>query len=799
MLTTRPGLFLISVLLLFVGTVDRSRGEADPEAITRIVDRFNAIENNIASMQHLTMDVTHTDSDYGLGVIEVWIEGDMVAKIRNESNRDGSRNIQEMWMEQNEVVFAYERSEWHGNQDGSVNINEYRTYVSAGQVIREMSRSDTRAAGQSLDLSNVSHQTSDIDDPEYGRSLFHDKRTQAGAIIKSAYAFSGPNGVPDLLSWPYRVMLQTISPDGRSAFAWGIRGVTNPDWLAWEEKSYEYLDTLGDAPYELHLVNLADGYSIGTIEAEFEPGGRPYFWTKWAEDSSIVVVGSDFRWSTASAAAYGIGNGGVVLAAELSERLSKLAFEVLEQNDHPYVIGNESAIGFIDVRSLSSGGEILIDYAVESKFEGQRRNAYLELQTQIDFNAGELNIISASLPDYDPVPTTWDKFAAMLSEKASGWLAAPPILEDFLQLQTFHEDGVFYLFNQFGAAIDPEIVEILTRRELFLSGPHYPGGIVTESRFEFGYYDPLTVQQVAHGFGSVLNPGLVGATQGLYDAKFRSLAHHFQEALHYWEQNPAELEHQKEVYLRHLQNETLPEFFYTLDGNLGERLMESYSADFTEQSCYLTALRFWMRRSIDGSYTGFADLLQKVISAYEPQYFSSRGLPDLLIESWDEERGEGMIEVVMEESGAMGVNHLTSFELNALREALPGLTVAPVEFYDQGGQHPAFAVELGEAEVLRLIRFDSGDPLAFEMRSNNIQLWNGISTGDRFGDVFRERLPLGFFNGLETDVGAVMVEAPGSERITLLFTPPDDYSGDFLESTRSEMADFVLYEMRWTP
>jgi hypothetical protein len=108
-------------------------------------------------------------------------------------------------------------------------------------------------------------------------------------------------------------------------------------------------------------------------------------------------------------------------------------------------------------------------------------------------------------------------------------------------------------------------------------------------------------------------------------------------------------------------------------------------------------------------------------------------------------------------------------------------------------------VHRGNTEILTLIRFDSGDPLAFELRSSNIQLPTGVSTGDSFADIFQHQRPLGLFNGLETDIGAVMVEAPGSERITLMFQPPPGRNITDLNLKRDDLADFILTEMRWMP
>lgn len=346
------------------------------------------------------------------------------------------------------------------------------------------------------------------------------------------------------------------------------------------------------------------------------------------------------------------------------------------------------ADGFIDVRSITPRGLLDIGYAIESKFEGPRRNAHIDLTLQTNFDNGTFQLISAELPDYEPVPTSWEKLKTLLMTSASEWLNVPPALPDYLQIETFHEDGILHLFNQFGSAIDPDMIEILVRQPLFLEGPHYPGGIVTQSQFEFGHYDPAAVRSVTREFRKLLTPEMVEATRPLYDAKFRSMAHHFQESLLYWHNNPDELERQKTVYLKHLEEQTLPEFYYLLDGNLAEGLMNNYSDNWTEQSCYLTGLRFWLRRSCDRTFPEFADLLQNVIAAYEPNYYSAKGIPDLRVDSWDEEEGEGMVEVIMNDSGAIGVNHLTEFSLSGLQNALPGLEVREKEFFDQGGNIP---------------------------------------------------------------------------------------------------------------
>jgi hypothetical protein len=211
------------LLLISAFSPEKSQAQID-QTITAIVDRFNHIEENLTSMKHIVADASHADSDALIGLIEVWLEDGNVAKVRNEHKSSDSATVQEFWLDGNLPAFVFERSEWYGNQDGSVNISEYRYYLNGGRVIREMSRSDIRQKGQDLDISGVAHQTNDDFDEDYGKSLYDDKDMQIEQILDVAQAFATrDSSSPDLLTLPYRLLLNTLSPDNRLAFAWGDR------------------------------------------------------------------------------------------------------------------------------------------------------------------------------------------------------------------------------------------------------------------------------------------------------------------------------------------------------------------------------------------------------------------------------------------------------------------------------------------------------------------------------------------------------------------------------------------------
>lgn len=803
-LESRSFLFLLAFLGALSGLSIQAQNET---AISRIVDQFNAIESNLGSMRSFGVDATHADSDYGVGQVTLWIDEGGVAKVKNELRRDGNVESQEVWLHENQPIFFFERSEWHGNQDGSVNVNEYRFYLENGQVIREMGRFATIPRGGSLDIADLPHEIVDDLEPEYGRSLFEDKSQRTADFIKTINALAGISGnAPDLLKWPYRLMLHTLSGDSRYAAAWGLDGVAQPDWKRWEAERFEYLTALGEPVSNLQLIDLSTGASLGPLDADFEPGGSaPYFWLKWAEtdgDSkgdNYFIAGSDYRWATGPIALYRVEGDQVIKQADLTPMLSSWTMDALRAADHPYAIDATEAVGFIDLKRLSSNGTIDLTFAIESKFEGTRRNASVDLTMRADPATGDLQLLSSEVAPFEAFPTSWEKFRETVMASAGSWIQSPPGVIDYMQFETFIPDGVQHLYNLFGGFLNQDLVEVLVQRSLFVSGPHYPGGLIPDSRFDFGHYDPQAIQSISDEMGSLLTPNMVNATRDLYLAEFSQMAKHFQEALHYWHANPGELENQKSVYLAHLKNETLPEFYYLLDGNLAEGLMESYSDDWDDRTCYLTALRFWLRRSCDGSFEEFASILQQVLSAYDPAYFAYRGIPELKLEAPSGKDAADLSQVIMDETGVLGVNHLTPFELGTLQDKLPGFSVAAIDYFDQGGQSPAFQVKRENEEVLTLIRFDSGDPLAFELRSTNISLPGGVTTGDRFADVFQNQRPLGLFIGLETDIGAVMVEAPGSERITLLFHPPNWDTFSELTPKRADLADFVLVEMRWMP
>lgn len=803
---TSPALGLFLIALSCLVSPPRASAQNDA-AITEIVRQFNEIEKMLPTMETLFIDASHTESDLGIGAITVWFDPQtLYTKVRNELNAGSSTEVQEMWIQGDTLIFIFERTEYQ-NDNGDTDVHELRYYLHNGRVIREMSRNAILRNGRNPQLSGVPHDKVDDLDPEYALDLFRSKqeKSEKMSMVARGFRMRNPN-LPPLVNQSYRILLDTISPDGQFAVAFSIDGVPNPDWNQWQIDRYAYLDTLGERTYRTHLVSIWNGAIVGDLNTLYDPYGPLRHWTQWSPGAQLFVVGVNARWMSPEAVLYRIENGRNVQVSNLEQELSRMAMQAMTQVNHPYTIDTTEASGFITIEAITDGGRLDVDYRIESKFEGDRYNAYIDMIAQVDPWSGQTTVISAVLPEYIPKPSTWKALATEIITSASRWLGNPPALEDYLQSDTICEkNGVVMLFNRFGDFFNPNNVELIIRRPLFLSGPHQFGMVMSYEPHDFGRYDPISVAMINDELSSILQtPGFVTATQSLYQAYFQSTVVDFQEALRYWDSNPAELQRQKAAYLKRIADQTLPEGgYYLLENDLAARLMESYTTDYDRQLGFLTALRFWLRRECDGTYAEFASMLQKMVKAYDPGYFSTNGLPGRLIEpqpGGDDE--DDIIEVVMDEDGALGINEKTPLNLASLQAKLSNFRVAPGEIVEEGDAIPAFKVFLGSSEVLTVTDFGTGDTRSFEARSDNMQLKNGISTGDTFGQVFARQYPLGINVELETDLGGIIVDAPGSERIRLIFRQPPGQSiplSDPYQPPIEELSPFVLVEMRWQP
>ncbi len=800
-------LLTASLCALWITPLHLSAQSTD-EIVTQVVEQFNHIENSLSRMETMQMNANHAESDYGIGDVTIWVDHQTgYAKTRNELYAGDSTEVQEMWMQGDQIVFVYEKTEWRG-EEGQVDVNELRYYMNQGQVVREMSRHKTFQNSGNLDISNVPHETLDDLDPEYAISLYEAKQEKGMEIAKISNALAmRPQGAPRLESLPYRILLDTLSPDGQYAVAFSFEGIAQPNWFLWEDDRYAYYDSLGAPVVKTHLVSLTNGAIQGDLDGEFDPTGRMYAWAEWAPSSGVLVYGEDARWYSPFAGLYKIGGSGLVKLADLGEMTSQVAIEAMKKVDHPYVIDSNEANGFIQINSITDNGNVDADYRIESKFEGDRNNAYVHMAFQFDYGTGQSSVISSTLPDYIPSPSSWEALKAVVQSQAMQWMSAPPALDEYLQTDTACDSsGSVFLYNQFGGALNPTALELIIRRPLFLTGPHMRGQVDTYAQNDFGRYDPISIAMVNDEVTSALQvPAFVAATQVLYNIKFRSTLHDFQEALVYWESNPQELERQKQGYLNRIANQTLPEGgYYLLEGEIADQLMNQYSNDFERQLGMLTALRFWLRRACDGTYGEFASMSQRMIQTYDRAFFASKGLPDMLIEPQLEDNGteDGILAAVMEEGGAMGVNERTPLDLATLKQKLAGFRVMPGSISEEGDSYPGFKVMQGSTEVLFLTDFGTGDKRSFEARSTNIQMKSGVSTGDTFGRVFGRQYPMGIFVGLETDVGGVVVDAPGSEHIRLIFREGEGQNialSDPSQPPLEELKNFILVEMRWQP
>ena len=511
----------------------------------------------------------------------------------------------------------------------------------------------------------------------------------------------------------------------------------------------------------------------------------------------MLVFQQDANWFTSFVEMYWVDPNGLQKEADLVSALSRLAMNELDKVDHPYTIDSKDAMGFIEVKKVTSEIRLELGYRIASKFEGDRFNAFLDMV--LDYQAADSSFLvaSATMPEYTPRPSTWQAFADNVMQNAAQWLSDPPRVADYLRIDTIFDHGAIHLYNEFGGQFGPEAFELLTRRPLFVSGPHNAATIDKWNRFEFGHYDPVSVAMISEEFQRLAgDPAFVSRTQVLYNTKFLPTARHYQAALRYWHENSAELEKQKEAYLGRIADKTLPEYGYQLENDLAWTQAQQYSSDIDEQVYFSTAMKFWVRRAADGTYQQFFNLLQKGLQAYDMAYYEESGLPLYLLDPVQPSTG-GEVDLTMNEEGVLGLSDQTPLNLAGLRRRLPGLEVQQVTLTEEGDEYPAFKVLSRGQEVLVVSDYGTGDPQAFSAISRNMRLPSGIGTGDSFSTVYGRQYPLGLEVALETDINAVIAEAPGSEHIVFYFRPPPGALGprDPYSPPIEELSDFVLEEI----
>ncbi len=634
-----PSLFRVclSAALLFL----LHGGVAQEQLSVAYPTSRDAIEQALPSMEWRRVDTSHMDSLDGIIGIEIWsfsdgAPGKIKVHKRDLGSEEGSKSqiSREIWLNFGTPVAERELFLYPGS------AYEIEKGFRDGKLDSERSRSLDQEDGKIPDITTVSFEGSDpefLADEEWTIQSFVDVKQRAKQLITASQAIGGmPGKGRSLMSRSHRIYLDNISPDGRYALAWEIEGNPSPDWARWEKESWDYLYSGGgsDPKLPISVISLQDGAVIGRL---------PHFngedgWADWARDGSFFVYSIETgHVGPIESSVYGVSPGGVsVVVPDLPGAVEGIALKELEAVNHPYSVrrtlmpqGPDDDSGvYIWIPSISEEGVIEVDTSFGRDYEGTLDQANLIVNVMIDPAAGGLRLVSSKIPEFAQIPMSWSEAENLLNTTAPTWITSPPVVDEYNQHSTAFDTGILALFNEFGKVLSPEVIEVVMKRSLYQSPSNY---LDIYSPYEFSRYDPQAIGEINREVSRFLNPATVMATRALYEAKFRDIARDFNEALRYWDQNPSDLKHQEAVYLQHIKDETLPDGYYLLDGDLADQLMEKYSDDYEVQLRYLTGLRFWMRRSIDGSKGEFASILQKTIQAFDSDYFSRSGLPNLIV------------------------------------------------------------------------------------------------------------------------------------------------------------------------
>lgn len=599
-----------------------------------------SIESNLPSMEWERIDTSHFDSEEGVFGIEVWTHrGGMVGKIKvysrdSESDRDDKiYNAEEFWLHLGEPV-AHRRVSFY---PGSAyeDITTFRD----GKLVSSLTRFADSGGEQVPDISSAKFEETDpesLNDEEWVTQVFEDTSRNAEKMLVTAEVVQSlPGGKQSLLSQPYRIHLEDVSPDGSYALAWSIEGVGSPDWERWENESWQYLESFGEFPnMPISVVSLKTGSIVGQLGQDMGAEG----WAEWSPDGRMFVYFVEVGHVVPlESSVYRVGPDGVsMIISDFPAAVGQIAMKELEKVGHPYCVrrsltkSDDEEGSAVDtwISDISESGVFSVETSFGLHMESRLDQASLNIDLKIDPTTGALQLVSSKIAEFPQIPMNWEEAVEVISTSAASWLTSPPQVEEQYRFATWPETGILGLYNEFGAILTPEVIEVLLKRSLYKEST---GFLNLYTPYEFARYDPQAIAEIDRELSRFLNPA-VFATRGLYEAKFKTLARDFNEALRYWEEHPAELKRQGEVYLKHIKNGTLPDGYYLLDGDLADRLMEEYSSEFDAQLHYLTAIRFWMRRSIDGSKDEFASILQKTIRAFDSEYYSNNGFPDLIID-----------------------------------------------------------------------------------------------------------------------------------------------------------------------
>jgi len=191
------------------------------------------------------------------------------------------------------------------------------------------------------------------------------------------------------------------------------------------------------------------------------------------------------------------------------------------------------------------------------------------------------------------------------------------------------EEGLRALYCHVRDILNYAQLEQLAGVPVFLSGPHSDGKLRVQEH-SFGYYNPAFITWFESEFLPSRNDRpYLALTRPLYDQYVRNMARAYHRAFVGWSEN---LPHfaQERAYLLEMIDGTRPWSY------MGARFQDNtikaiFDIDIPGEglnSYHLsTALRFWQRRSIDGTADQMFGALETLIGLYDPEWLDAAPKP----------------------------------------------------------------------------------------------------------------------------------------------------------------------------
>ncbi|HEY8075461.1 MAG TPA: hypothetical protein VIF62_15155 [Labilithrix sp.] len=195
----------------------------------------------------------------------------------------------------------------------------------------------------------------------------------------------------------------------------------------------------------------------------------------------------------------------------------------------------------------------------------------------------------------------------------------------------------------------PQSVEVAAIRALsglphiFASGPHSGDDLVLDAPNDFGHYDPAFVRWlVDHAGPAPRQSAARAATQPAYDAHMKPLAAIFWKVLQKTQRDAACFAREKDAYADLVAKKKLPKryyerWFWFMNPYFCDRGLKAGDAFYFDNAVDAgvdgnvtkTVVGFWIRRTLDGTASTFAEGLTRLVQSYDaPLYDAPFGLPD---------------------------------------------------------------------------------------------------------------------------------------------------------------------------